>query len=189
MALHSEDQRDRRAVKLNDNNRCKKRNFQLKKVVLVSYFRSDPNICPLHPLISPPSYMVELVRLWSFNHSKKVCTAHAAWGLTVREISNQRKFWFAISAMYVKYIQSSAYDKDHQSYLRPVIRFLLNFIENNGVRCTLHSGLAFWTWNDLNLKLKKWNKSTVANPNRVNLSSTAPHFQLRFSVKWSFCDN
>ena len=65
------------AVKLNDNNRCKKRNFQPKKV-LVSYFRSDPDICPLHPLISPPSYMVELVRLWSFNHNKKVCTAPAA---------------------------------------------------------------------------------------------------------------
>ena len=69
--------RARRAVKLNDNNRCKKRNFQQKKV-LVSYFRSDPDICPLHPLISPPSYMVELVRLWSFNHSKKVCKAPAA---------------------------------------------------------------------------------------------------------------
>ena len=64
MALH-------RAVKLNDNNRCKKRNFQQKKV-LVSYFRSDPDIYPLHPLISPPSYMVELISLWSFNLSKKL---------------------------------------------------------------------------------------------------------------------
>ena len=67
----SADQRARRAVKLNDNNRCKKRNFQQKKV-LVSYFRSDPDIYPLHPLISPPSYMVELISLWSFNLSKKL---------------------------------------------------------------------------------------------------------------------
>ena len=63
--------RARRAVKLNDNNRCKKRNFQQKKV-LVSYFRSDPDIYRLHPLISPPSFMVELVCLWSFNLSKKL---------------------------------------------------------------------------------------------------------------------
>ena len=61
----------RLAAKLNDNNRCKKRNFQPKKV-LVSYFRSDPDICPLHPLISPPSYMVELISLWNFNLSKKL---------------------------------------------------------------------------------------------------------------------
>ena len=68
-------QRARRAVKLNDNNRCKKRNFQQKKV-LVSYFRSDPNIYPLHPLISPPSYTVELVNLWIFNLSKKLCNTN-----------------------------------------------------------------------------------------------------------------
>ena len=59
------------AVKLNDNNRCKKRNFQPKKV-LVSYFRSDPDICPLHPLISPPSYTEELVCLWSFNLNRTI---------------------------------------------------------------------------------------------------------------------